>query len=267
MRTLLAFFLLLMFIGFIQNQPQITSQPSLISVNRQASSSSNNQPRTVSASSSSCTPFLIKAQRRTTGSQSSSGGGQSTTVIDIVPSNPSTYSDALNAASPSQKPSPIYNQGLYNYQQANSLFQELRILKNNCLDSPSVIKNMALRLHNSTTYMTANQYFISFANSQNGPLQTQLFTAIQNPDCTWSFKSKFGRFVSLNTDLTYLVTVNSIGIKERFYMERKDGYVYVQSAISYRYYINAVNSVGLFEMNRASRFVMEVWPELDAGWN
>ena len=267
MRTLLALLLLINTFVLIHNQPQIPGQPSLVSVNRQAASNNNNQPNTVSASASSCTLFIIKARNGNTNNQSPSNGGASSLVIDIVPSNPLTYSDALNSANPSQKPSPIHNQGLYSYQQANTLFQELRTLRNNCLDSASVIKNMALRLHDSTTYMTANQYFISFANGNEGPLQSQLFTAIQNPDCTWSFKSKYGRYVSLNTDLTYLVTVNQIGMKERFYMERKGRFVYVQSALSYRYYINAVNSVGLFEMNRASRFVMEVWPELSAGWN
>ena len=108
--------------------------------------------------------------------------------------------------------------------------------------------------------MTSNEYFVSFVKGSTGPSSSQLFIANQNPDCTWSFKSKNGRYISLDTDFTYLVMKNSIGMKERFYMERKDGFIYLQSALNYRNYINVVNGVGLFGINRASRFVMEVWP-------
>ena len=56
-------------------------------------------------------------------------------------------------------------------------------------------------------------------------------------------------------------------MKERFYLERKDSFIYIQSALNYRIYVNVINGIGMFGINRASRFVMEVWPELSAGWN
>ena len=50
-------------------------------------------------------------------------------------------------------------------------------------------------------------------------------------------------------------------------MERKGKYVYIQSAMNYRYYWTSKNGIGMFAVNQASRFVVEVWPILDIGWN
>ena len=68
--------------------------------------------------------------------------------------------------------------------------------------------------------------------------------------------------MSLDTAQSHIVLVDRLGMKERFYMERKGAWIYIQSALSYRYYLTVGSSLGMFEMNRASRLVMEVWPDL-----
>ena len=124
-----------------------------------------------------------------------------------------------------------------------------------------------MREHNTSLYMTSNHFFISFLKGSDGPLPSQIFTAVQNPDCTWSFKDNKGKYISLDTNQPYIMLVDRLGMKERFYMERKGAWIYLQSALSYRYFVTVGSSLGMFEANRASRFVMEVWPELENGWN
>lgn len=107
MRILFTLVLFSIFSIFTLNQPYLATQPSLVSVNKQATSAPN-QKSSVSAFPSTSKYMPIKDQRSTSNNPSSSAKGQSS-VIDIVPSNPLTYSDALNSANPSRKPSPIYN--------------------------------------------------------------------------------------------------------------------------------------------------------------
>ena len=142
MRTLVLTFLLFSCLDLALSQPKKVSQLSLVSANKKSTSSDPNQQSTVPSSSTS-TQFFIQDSDQT--STTSPPSTKSTSVIDIVPSSPSTYSDAMASSIPGRKPSPIHNQGLYNYQQANTLFQELQTTKNNCWDSAGTIKNMALR--------------------------------------------------------------------------------------------------------------------------
>ena len=90
-------------------------------------------------------------------------------ILDIVPENPQTLSNALNTQNPGRNPSPIFNKGLFNYQKANSVYQEFVLLQNKCLGSASTIKGMALRQHGTSNYLTLNQYIVSFVESKDGP--------------------------------------------------------------------------------------------------
>ena len=145
MRTLVLILLLFSCLDLALNQPTRVSQLSLVSANKKSTSSNPNQQSTVPSSSTSTQLFIQDSGQTSTTPTSPPPSSKSTSVIDIVPSSPSTYSDAMASSIPGRKPSPIHNQGLYNYQQANTLFQELQTAKNNCWDSAGTIKNMALR--------------------------------------------------------------------------------------------------------------------------
>lgn len=153
-------------------------------------------------------------------------------------------------------PSPIFNSGYFNYQNANSLFQAFLALNQTCFGTSHNIQNVAFKLHNTTTYLTFNQYYFTFNESTNGPSNLQLFGLSQNIDCTWSIKASDGRYVSMNTQSSYLMLSSTIGMYERFYLERKENFMYIESGLFYRNYWTSINGIGMFGLNQASRFVM-----------
>ena len=50
-------------------------------------------------------------------------------------------------------------------------------------------------------------------------------------------------------------------------MERKEDWIYIQSANSYRMFWIAKNNRGSYGLNQAARWVMELWPAKKNGWN
>jgi len=60
---------------------------------------------------------------------------------------------------------------------------------------------------------------------------------------------------------------SNLGAGERFYMERNQDWIYIESANSYRSFWTVSNGIAIYGMNQAARFVMEVWPTLTVGWN
>lgn len=136
-----------------------------------------------------------------------------------------------------------------------------------CCDSCNVLKGVSFRQYGTKFYLTAdNSYYLSLKRGES-PSPAQLFTARQNADCTWSFRSADGLYVSLNTAFSYLTLSSQLSVGERFYMERSRDWIYVESASNYRYFWTASNGIALYAMNSAARFVMEVWPMLSVGWN
>ena len=86
-------------------------------------------------------------------------------------------------------------------------------------------------------------------------------------DGSWSFETKSGKYLSVLSDIKYVTLSPSWGSFERFYMERKEDYVYIQSGIIYRNFWTIEGQNVLIEMDRATRWVMEMWPEKAVGWN
>jgi hypothetical protein len=161
--------------------------------------------------------------------------------------------------------SPTLNTGYYDYNTANTAFSALSQMGRRC-PGQSTLSYIAFRQYSTQFYLTPNLYFLSLLQNTS-PSQQQLFTGIQNIDCTWSFKTNDGFYLSLNTAFTYLTLSSSLSLGERFYLERKQDWLYVESANSYRYFWTVTNGIVLTNMNSASRFVMEVWPAINVGWN
>jgi hypothetical protein len=170
---------------------------------------------------------------------------------DILTTNPT--------ATPSQ------NIGYFDYTTANTAFSAVSQISRRC-NGQNIITYVAFRQYSTQYYLTPNLYFLSLLQSAS-PAPQQLFTAYQNIDCTWSFKTSDGFYLSLNTAFSYLTLSSILSAGERFYLERKQDWIYIESANSYRYFWTVTNGIVLINLNSASRFVMEMWPNLEAGWN
>lgn len=196
-----------------------------------------------------------------------SPSGSSTSPNDPIPPNSFTQSNLLknDALTTNPTSTPNLNAGYYDYNTATTAFTAYSQIGGGC-NGQNSLSYVAFRQYATSFYMTPNMYFISLLQNSS-PNPQQLFTAIQNIDCTWSFRTSTGLYLSLNTAFSYLTLSTSLSIGERFYLERKQDWIYVESANSYRYFLTATNGIVLVNMNQASRFVMEIWPNLNVGWN
>lgn len=101
-----------------------------------------------------------------------------------------------------------------------------------CLDNP-IFTDLAIKQHNTSFYLTASQYYLSFERTRGTrPLYAQFLTATRNRDCTWSLKTRDGLFVSLNPNYTYLMLSEQVDDFSRFKFIKKDSYLWIQSASS-----------------------------------
>ena len=191
-----------------------------------------------------------------------SGAGISPGIVDEVPPNPATLSSVIQRGLLTTGPSPslVLNQGYFAYQSANEAYSALIKSQQTTCQGCTVIRYIAFREHNTRNYLTPNGLFLGLVNGPPGP--NQLMTAQQNVDGTWSFKTKDNLYVSHNTAYSYITMAAGIGMGERFYLERKGDWMYVESAFNYRYFWTISHGTVLYELNKASRLVMEVWPDL-----
>jgi len=239
--------------------PGVDSTPSLVSVPKVQPGGST---RTTNSA-----PSITTASSNSLSSTSSSGTNTPSNNADPIAPNPSTLSNILKKDLSTTNPTatPNLNTGFYEYNTANTAFSAVSQISNRC-NGQTTITYVAFRQYSTQFYMTPNLYFLSLIQNTS-PNQQQLFTAIQNIDCTWSFKTNDGLYLSLNTAFSYLTLSSTLSVGERFYLERKQDWIYIESANSYRYFWTATNGIVLVTMNFASRFIMEVWPNLNAGWN
>jgi len=84
---------------------------------------------------------------------------------------------------PSPSNDPIY----YLFQNAFTSYHALIYQKQQPCKTTNMIKNLTIRQHNTTYYLTSEQYFLSFRNELTKA--PQFFSATQNIDCSWTFKS------------------------------------------------------------------------------
>jgi hypothetical protein len=106
--------------------------------------------------------------------------------------------------------SPYLNTGYYDYTTANTAFTAVSHLGGHC-NGQNIISFVAFRQYSTQFYMTPNLYFLSLLLNSS-PNQQQLFTAIQNIDCTWSFKTSDGMYLSLNTAFSYLTLSATLSV-------------------------------------------------------
>jgi hypothetical protein len=75
-----------------------------------------------------------------------------------------------------------------------------------------IINGISFQQSGTNFYLTANQYYISFTQSPTPqPQYMQMLTVIQNVDCSWSFKTRDGLYISLNPNYGYLMLNEKIG--------------------------------------------------------
>lgn len=194
--------------------PGVTTPPTWASV-----PSASPSPATVSipASSASATPATspppIYAGSSSTAPPISSGASSnlsSSSLSDTVAPNPSTLSSSLKYDTSTTNPTanPSVNTGYYNYLTATTAFTAAAQLNGGC-NGQNKISFVAFRQHSTQFYLTPNLYFLTLLQNTS-PSQQQLFTAIQNIDCTWSFKTADGLYISLNTAYSYLTLSSTL---------------------------------------------------------
>jgi hypothetical protein len=134
----------------------------------------------------------------------------STAQADQITPNSYTLSNLLQSSSLTTNPpaSNMLNTGYYDYQTSTTAFTSLSQLKKVC-NGQTQLKFVAFKQYSTQYYVTSNLYFLSLTQNTS-PSQQQLFTAIQNIDCTWSFQSGEGLYLSLNTAFSYLVLSQTI---------------------------------------------------------
>lgn len=149
------------------------------------------------------------------------------TQTDQIPPNLFTNSNQMQnqPSTTSPQASSILNNGYYNYQAATTAYSSLSQLNKVC-NAQNQLKFVAFRQHSTQFYLTPNTYFISLIQS-NSPSRAQLFTASQNIDCTWSFQTNDGLYLSVNTAFSYLTLSPSLSSETRFYLERSSDWLYV----------------------------------------
>lgn len=233
---------------------------------------SNNQTSTTTVTSTPPTQFIPPITTSTTTTTNTNTNKNPTNPstapqTDQIPPNTFTDSSQLQnqPSTTSPQASSILNNGYYNYQAATAAYSSLSQLNKVC-NAQNQLKFVAFRQHSTQFYLTPNTYFLSLLQA-NSPNRNQLFIASQNIDCTWSFQTSDGLYLSVNTAFNYLTLSPSLSSDTRFYLERSSDWLYVESASSYRYFWTASNGILLMNFNQASRFLMEMWPDLYAGWN
>lgn len=149
------------------------------------------------------------------------------TQTDQIPPNTFINSNQMQnqPSTTSPQASGIINSGYYNYQAATTAYSSLSQLNKVC-NTQNQLNFVAFRQHSTQFYLTPNTYFISLLQS-NSPSRTQLFTASQNIDCTWSFQTSEGLYLSVNTAFNYLSLSPSLSSETRFYLERSSDWLYV----------------------------------------
>jgi len=126
-----------------------------------------------------------------------------------------------------------------------------------------------LSFRQGTYYLTAGISGFTFvASSSSGPTNAQLFTAEQQIDGSWAFRSLTqGKYIRASNDGVTVNMQTFVGPWERWYMERHGNHVHVQSAQFENYYWIGSGLV-LRQLNGgASSFIVEHWPSINWLWN
>jgi hypothetical protein len=136
----------------------------------------------------------------------------SSSQTDLISPNQYTFTNLLknDALTTNPTASPNLNTGYYNYNTATTAFTATSQLGGGC-NGQNKISYVAFKQYSTQFYLTPNLYFLTLLQN-NSPNQQQLFTAIQNVDCTWSFKTSDGMYVSLNTAFSYLTLSTTLSV-------------------------------------------------------
>ena len=207
--------------------PGVNAPASVINVPSAYPFGSNNQTPTPTST----TPAQFVPPTTTTSTSANTNKNTANPSVapqtDQIPPNTFTDSSQLQnqPSTTSPQASSIINSGYYNYQAATTAYSSLCQLNKVC-NAQNQLKFVAFRQHSTQFYLTPNTYFLSLLQG-NSPNRNQLFTASQNIDCTWSFQTSDGLYLSVNTAYNYLTLSPSLSSETRFYLERSSDWLYV----------------------------------------
>lgn len=207
--------------------PGINAPPSVINVPSAYPFGSPNSTTTTTTSTP--PPQTVPPTTTSTASNTNKNptGPSVVSQTDQVPPSILTDSAQLQKQPSTTNPqaSSIINNGYYNYQAATAAYTSLSQLNKVC-NAQNSIKFVAFRQHSTQFYLTPNTYFLSLLQT-NSPNRNQLFIATQNIDCTWSFQTSDGLYLSFNSAFSYLTLSPSLSSGTRFYLERNSDWLYV----------------------------------------
>jgi hypothetical protein len=203
------------------------------------------------------------------GASSSSASNNKAYMVSAAPTY-SAYNVASNTASST---SSNYVSGAANneFDNANNAWSYMQNLGGGCCNSCNKFCGLAIKIYGSNYYLTKVNAWFQFQYTTS-PSSSQIFTIGQNSDCTWSI-SNGGAYLSTTSAYagSWVGPVTSIGLNERWYIERSGSYVYVQNANSQYYYWRASAAPTYYlgySYASGTRLAFEYYPcDKTYGWN
>lgn len=150
------------------------------------------------------------------------------------------------------------------YNLATNFFNSQRYFGDVC-NRCKKLDYFAFRMGNR--YLTANAGDLQW-NPATSPANTQLFTAEQQIDGTWAFKSLTqGKYIRADSNGNTINWQTFVGPWERWYIERHGSHVHIQSAqFQFFYWVNSGPVLRQFR-GGASAMIVEHWPAIKWLWN
>ena len=162
---------------------------------------------------------------------------------------------------------------LTDYQKANTVWNYLQQLGGGCCNKCNEICGFAIKRLGTNSYLTNRGGWYRFETTSL-PSGFRIFTLSQNVDCTWTIIDSNGRYMSANSNYgspwTALIG-NKVtrGINERWYLERHNNHIHIQSASWEKYFITRTSSnLARKTLNAALNLEIEFYPcDKLAWWN
>ena len=115
--------------------------------------------------------------------------------------------------------------GANTFNDATNAWNYLQKIGGGCCSSCKNICGFGIKIAGTSYYLTNRGYWFNFVWTSS-PGSNQIFNLSQNSDCTWSFANN-GIYLSTSSIYSgsWVGTSSSIGVNERWYIERNNGYV------------------------------------------
>lgn len=212
------------------------------------------------------TPFPLPVR-----SQASSG---STPIIGSTPAASGSPDTASTEPVPLKRQQPIFRAGTATtlaspYDQANNAWSALSSLGGGCCSACNKLCGIAFKKMGTNEYLTnVNGVYLRFVPATI-PNNNQIFIIGQLADCTWLISNGGSYLTTVNSNNGNWVSFkNLVESTERWYLEKHDDHVHIQSALlANRYWQSDALGILRYDYSPA-KLIMEFYPcDKTFGWN